>query len=229
MISPNHPEFGAPPAQPELCRGSVHLWRAELEASDGDDVTALEALLSPEEQRRARCRRLERERRRFIRAHGYLRIILGRYLQQEPAEVELVLGEYGKPRLAREGLDCQFNLSHSGGLMLLAVTQSREIGVDLEEVRDGLPFEAIAWEQFTGGEAEKIQTAQGEEQKELFFRSWTVAEARLKALGTGFAGPSRVVRPDRWAVRSLSPAPGYAAAVAMEGEEFDLRCFAWPV
>jgi 4'-phosphopantetheinyl transferase superfamily len=57
-----------------------------------------------------------------------------------------------------------------------------------------------------------------------FFRCWTRKEAYLKGLGTGLAG-GLDTDPDEdpgWEVRSLPAPPGYAAAVAAEGQ-FALR------
>src|SRR5215472_2261792 len=38
----------------------------------------------------------------------------------------------------------EFNLSHSGSRALLAFTRGREVGVDIEQIRNNLDFEALA-------------------------------------------------------------------------------------
>ncbi len=143
--------------------GVVDVWRADLSAA-AESATAdgLMDLLCEEE--RARAARIAVEHRRVLwaRSRGMLRALLGRYLEADPRELRFALGAHGKPALygdAGGASGLRFNLSHSGELMLVAVTAGREVGVDVELVSDRRPAD--------------------------FLREWTVREAIVKCLGVG--------------------------------------------
>jgi 4'-phosphopantetheinyl transferase len=216
--------FAAAPEQPHLGHGEVHLWRADLQS----DPAAYAEALSPEEWVRAGRFHFDRDRRRFIAAHALLRAILAKYTGIATHDLRFGAGPHGKPVLEPNFTGLQFNLSHSDELMLLAVCRTREVGVDLEFMRENVPYESLAAHYFPPTEAWHIRTSPPAERAGLFYETWTITEARLKAAGTGFAEPASVIAPDRWSLRTLTPAAGYAAALAVEGEPFELACWAWP-
>ena len=220
---PTRSDWEAGPLEPELAPGEVHVWRAALERPTPD----LLETLSPAEWVRARRFHQESDRQRFIAAHGLTRCILARYLAIDPADVEFGAGQHGKPFLARSRTGIQFNLSHSDSLMLLAVARDREVGVDVEYMRDNVPFESLAEHYFEPSDAWTVRTAPVSERAGRFYQMWTNTEARLKALGTGFLAPDLSITPERWSLLTLHPAAGYAATLAVEGSGFDLHCWSW--
>jgi 4'-phosphopantetheinyl transferase len=143
-------------------------------------------------------------------AEPSLREVLSVYLGQPAGGIEIVRGEHGKPRLARGGLE--FNLSHSGGLALIAVSRTRPVGVDVEEVKPGRDFSALAERALGPDAVAQVREAAPTERAAVFYRHWVRHEARLKCLGVGLSGaaPSAPVE-----VRDLDVAAGYAAAVAV--------------
>lgn len=203
--------------------GEVHLWRANLSPTD-----RLRETLSPAEWVRAEKYHFERDRDRFIAARGLLRTILGSYLERAPGELEFASGPYGKPGVGIAGSLLNFNLSHSDDLMLLAVTHAREVGVDLEFMRHNLPFETLADHYFDPEDAWDLRLLPQDKKAWKFYDVWTCTEARLKAGGVGLTNGFKVADPDRWALMKLTPAEGYAAAVAVEGSDFQLNCWSWP-
>ena len=206
-----------------LRAGEVHLWRAPL-----DPTPELEATLSPDEWLRASRFHFERDRSRFIATRGLLRSILAEYLGDEPGALRFKAGQHGKPELENSGSALRFNLSHSDGLMLLAVTHAREIGVDLEFMRHDMPFETLADHYFDPEDAWDLRLLPAAQRAWKFYDVWTCAEARLKAHGVGIADGLRITEPDRWSLLKLTPAAGYAAALAVEGGDFQLECWSWP-
>ena len=212
-----------PTRQPAALRaGEVHLWRAPL-----DPTPELSATLSPAEWVRAERFHFARDRERFIATRGLLRTILGEYLDTEPGELRFRTGPHGKPELADTDSSLRFNLSHSDGLMLLAVTHARDIGVDLEFMRHDMPFETLADHYFEPEDAWDLRLLPAAERAWKFYDVWTCTEARLKAHGVGIADGLHVVEPDRWSLLKLTPAAGYAAALAVEGGDFQLDCWSW--
>src|SRR5262245_49624616 len=119
----------------KLENDEVHVWRAVLDRTPMR-VRSLRQLLAANEQGRADRFRFQKDREHFIVARGLLRIILGRYLNRQPNQLRFGYSQYGKPALSEEsgcpGL--RFNLSHSHGLALFAVSRGREVGVDIEQI-----------------------------------------------------------------------------------------------
>ncbi len=231
---------------PTLSSGDVHLWRISRE-STAEQTAALQRFLSADEQVRAARYRAARDRRRYVVTRGVLRALLGRYLGVEPAAVHLQYQRYGKPVLAGPSATLRFNLSHSGELALFAVTQRRELGVDVERVRPDFGGMAVARRFFAPREVATLQALAPDEQSRAFFRCWTRKEAYIKARGEGLAvrldsfdvtltpaepaallevrdAPAEVAR---WRLQDVSPSEEYIAALAVEGHDWHLRCWQW--
>lgn len=153
--------------------------------------------------------------RRRAAANDALRQILAVHLP-EGAEVELVQGEHGKPRLARGGLE--FNLSHSGEIALVAVSAEHPVGVDIEEVRPDRDPVALAERALAAEDVEAVREAAPIDRSAVFHQRWARHEARLKCLGVGIFRAS-LLETDDLAVQDLEVAPGYAAAVAVAAAE----------
>jgi 4'-phosphopantetheinyl transferase len=136
--------------------------------------------------------------------------------------IELVRGEHGKPRLAAEPERLAFNLSHSGGLTLVAVTRGREVGVDVEREKPERDLVALAERALTPEDAAAVRGAGEDERARVFYGHWTRHEARLKCLGIGLGRAPTWPSPPV-AVESLPIDPGYAAAVAVTGNAVPVR------
>jgi len=99
-------------------------------------------------------------------------------------EGELKRSQGGKPFLDAPGWEGDFSVSHSGGVVAVAVTSSGKIGVDVEKVRPVM--EELIPECLAEGEREEWREAVTEESRRgLFFRYWTLKEAYLKYTGAG--------------------------------------------
>lgn len=164
------------------------------------------ATLADDERRRAARFRFERDRERFVVAHGVLRELLAEQLDSDPCDIRFVRNAFGKPALSPEfGGRLRFSLSHSADLALIAHTMDREIGVDVEHIRPEFDYADIARCFFPA------------EQLDLpgFFTCWARREAYVKARGVGF-GDGPIEFAEGWSVETLQPAPGYVGAVALE-------------
>jgi 4'-phosphopantetheinyl transferase len=176
-------------------------------------------------------------------------MILGRYLDHDPAQLRFRYGPHGKPALAAEsGADAlHFNVAHAGELALFACARGREVGVDLERIREDLDIDAIAATALSAGERAVLASTAPDRHCEAFFAFWTLREAYAKAVGAGLTlppdwievtfarGPWATVlthgeppAPGRWSLRTLDPVPGYAAALAVAGDGWRLACWHWP-
>lgn len=160
------------------------------------------------------------------------------YLAQDPASLVFSYGQYRKPALALPTGErsLQFNLSHSGSLGLLAVTRGRQVGVDVEEVRDLPDLYLIEDRLFAPHELAHQQSRPPEERQLEFFRRWTQREALGKARGTGLDSAAPIATDsvpasshvlDTWAMRPVEPAAGYVGTVAFAGGPARLGCYRW--
>src|SRR6266850_2859950 len=133
----------SPPTHPRANHDEVHVWRVSLDQLQAPKFLAL---LDGDERERAARFRFPEHHNRFTVARGALRTILGRYLEVEPATLQFSYGRYAKPALA-EGFTTNtinFNLSHSGEFMLLAVTHGREVGIDIEFINQEFATTEVA-------------------------------------------------------------------------------------
>ncbi len=220
----------------------VDVWKIALDRP-ADVVSGLRELLSADELARAAKFRVERGAERYIVGRGVLRTLLGRYTGAPPQSLAFAYNEYGKPEL--HGSDVHFNLSHSHGIALAAVTRGRAIGVDIERIRGDVIGEKIAERFFSPAEARVLASLPADQQAQGFFNCWTRKEAWIKARGAGLSialnsfevsltpgEPARLIatRPDaeearRWSMEALDCEPGFAAALAVAGEMGEVSVF----
>jgi 4'-phosphopantetheinyl transferase len=181
-------EWPRGPDRPKVPIDEVHVWRADL-----GPVAARE-----------------------VRSAGRtaLRRVLGRYLDREPAAIELAGGEHGKPALAGERPPLRFNLSHSGRLALIAVTAEREVGVDVELADGQRDVMRLAEAGLAPEEAAAVRSAPRSARAVAFYSAWVRKEAVAKSLGVGIGMP---LPPTPVSVSMLDVDEDYSAALAIDG------------
>jgi 4'-phosphopantetheinyl transferase len=194
--------------------------------------------LSVEERGRALKYRFQKDRHRFILSRCFLRSVLSFYLGQEPQDIAIEAGPAGKPRLKgkpQSGL--RFNLAHSGDVAVVAVAVSREVGIDVELIRDPVPEPDAIRTYCSRRELAEIDALAGRDLAAAYYRIWTRKEALLKATGEGLGGLS----PDldvcsgglqrrhgkTWHLYDLGLMAGYAAAIAVEGPACPIKTKLW--
>lgn len=162
--------------------------------------------------------------RRRATSNAALRQVLAAYLRLDPGQVEIVNGEHGKPKLA-SGAGPEFNLSHSGEIALVAVSDEHRVGVDVEQVQPDRNPVALAERVFRAEDVDAVREAPPRERSSVFHQRWARHEARLKCLGIGIFRPS-LPECGTVAMEDLEMPPGYAAAVAVAAAELPpLRCW----
>jgi 4'-phosphopantetheinyl transferase len=226
-----------------LQENEIHLWRASLDC-EAMVLRGLEAILAPEEKSRAAKFVFAGDRDHFIAARGILRELLGAYLHQVPAKVDIAYGAQGKPTLGGSSSDgaLHFNLSHSHGMAVYAFSLGREVGIDLEAIRADFASHDIAKRFFSPEEVAELQSLPPELRPEGFFLCWTRKEAYIKARGEGLqipldsfrvsltpSAPESLTSADSagWSLRAFEPNEGYAGAVVGEGVGWKLRYWQW--
>jgi 4'-phosphopantetheinyl transferase len=168
----------------------VDIWRAPVELRTRK-VAHLATLLSSDERERSRPSSRHAGYERYVTTKGLLRVILATYLDIHPSSVEFHYGPAGKPRLADkfDGTGFKFNLAHSGGVALVAVTKKKQIGIDIERMSLGRDLPALIEQSLTAREREKWLDAMPPCRRKIFYRFWVRKEAYLKATGSGLTFP----------------------------------------
>ena len=167
------------------------------------------ASLSADELDRAFRYRTATLTRKFILRRGLLRELLACQLNQDPVQITFHLGEFGKPMV--EG-DVHFNASSSQDEVIFAFSSTREVGIDIEQIKN-FQYEGLLNHHFTTLEVDQILKAPLDQRTEAFFRAWARKEARLKAIGVGIASQAPLIG-SALTVVDLNGPDGYAAAVA---------------
>ena len=222
-------------AFPELREREVHLWRVAMDGSAGH-LSGYAAVLSDEERIRAERFRFDRDRNLYVLSRGALRLLISGYTGLRSDALAFRFGSQGKPALDADS-DLEFNLSHSGGLCVLAFARKMRIGIDIEAKARDVAFLDLAERFFAPAERKAIAVMQPDQIRDAFYAVWTRKEAYIKALGEGVTHGldnfTVSVRPDdlepevnsqrdamardRWKLISFEPRSGFAGALAVEG------------
>lgn len=171
----------------QAAEGWIDVWLTSTRLTE-EQVAAYGASLSGSERARAGKMALASKRQEFVVARGLLRQMLSRVAGLAAAErgLEFRQDRRGKPGLAGDG-PIAFNLSHSQGLALAALTIGGNVGVDLEKIRPEGDWQALARRFFTVAESRAIDACSPARRARAFFACWTRKEAFVKAAGSGIA------------------------------------------
>lgn len=191
------------------------------------------ALLSESEHARRETLFHADDRALFTLARGFLRRTLSHYLKELPSEIRFEYGPFGKPRVGDGSDALEFNLSHTGSEILVAVSSDRILGVDVE--RTAREWNNLDRRVFSEREVAELRALPAPLRREAFFRGWTQKEAFIKATGKGMGLPlkeftfrldprerfallasRRASDESRWGVVEISGLPDHAAALVFE-------------
>jgi len=218
---------------------NLDVWAASLDVAD-EEVDMYRATLDNRELARVDRLRRDIDKRHYIVSHGMLRAILARYAAINPAHVEFRYGPFGKPYIdlppapSFRGGAIEFNMSDSGGMLLVAVTRGVAVGVDIEQ-RRSIEIMKFARRFFMETEAAALEALPEVEREAAFFRTWTCKESYVKGWGYGIqrhvgkfevrvghrlsglvSCPFADDSPSRWSLVDIAAIPGFAATVAIE-------------
>jgi 4'-phosphopantetheinyl transferase len=242
------PSWNSPPLDLTLDLGEIHVWRVSL-AQTESCLQSLQQTLSPDELTKADRFRFPKDRSQFIVSRGALRAILSRYVNISSHILRFDYNPYGKPSLivAQGGNTLRFNLSHSRGMALIALTKNRDIGVDIEGINPNFSCLEIAEKFFSPLENSVLRSLPEHLQATAFFTCWTRKEAYIKAVGKGLSIPlnqfdvslapgepaallnveENPEEASKWSLIELFPSSDMVAAVAVAGDCWKLHCWEW--
>jgi 4'-phosphopantetheinyl transferase len=166
----------------------IGIWIAEYQS--GLDLNPLLPLLSADERAHLAAFKSPRRRDEYVIGRALGRTVLGAYLDLTPSEVRLVIEPEGRPRLdPTHESDLGFSISHTDHMVVLAISKSGMIGIDVESRTGERDVLGLGRRFFHAVEQEYISASFDErERQERFLDVWTLKEAYLKAKGTGVRG-----------------------------------------
>ncbi|HEV7138385.1 MAG TPA: 4'-phosphopantetheinyl transferase superfamily protein [Steroidobacteraceae bacterium] len=168
----------------------IDLWCTYIsEIGDPALFPRYEALLSPQERATQGRFRFARDQRRYLVTRALVRTVLSRYARVRPEDWVFSAGPYGRPEISGPlpVPALEFNISHSGDLVMLGVTSGRTLGIDTESIAiraadiDGLD------RYFAPQESAALLALPADERRRRFLELWTLKESYIKARGMGLA------------------------------------------
>ncbi len=149
----------------------------------------------------------------FLLGRGLLRTLLSSHLGVPPVEVPIARGLHGKPFCP---VGPEFNVSHAGDLVLIAVHPALAVGVDVEASPAPRDWQAIASRVLPADVCRAIHSLPIQRQESAFLQAWCHLEAHLKMVGTGFQPPANTHADSASCRRWTLPLPrAYFGSVAM--------------
>jgi 4'-phosphopantetheinyl transferase len=226
-----------------LSEGRVDVWAVTLDSGQ-DCLSECSRLLSEGEISRAERFHFEADKRRYTIARGSLRKLIGRYLKREARSITFQTNEYGKPSL-EDDVALSFNISHSGEMAVMAFSYGRNVGIDIEFVRENIDHESLSERFFSRAEVLVLKSLDEKDRLRCFYETWTRKEAFIKAVGKGLSIPLDQfdvsvgvgvspaltdVRYDRlnsngWFMAGIVLNASFAGAIVVEGGEVEIRHF----
>jgi 4'-phosphopantetheinyl transferase len=211
---------------------SVDIWNLRVNEGTLHTEEAI-LLLSEEERVRAVAFHDAQKRIQYITAHYFVRTVLSDYTNIPPAELIFNKGKNDKPFL--KNVPLHFNLSYRSGEIVLAVSDSLEVGIDIEQAINVPDMESFLNTFFTPYERRIILTAKEERRNEIIFNLWTFKESFIKAIGKGIdtyvnrldfsiflnQATSTIpgYRSERWSVFLLPSPVGFTSSLAVKGRK----------
>jgi 4'-phosphopantetheinyl transferase len=180
------------PVPAQLAAAEVHVFTAVPEQdSDPAARARCEAMLSADERARMQRFRFEHDRHTYLVAHALVRVALSRYAACAPAAWNFAIGAHGRPEIAPGTCErpLRFNLSHTRGLVAVAIAMERDVGVDVEHMYPRSFDLDLAAHFFAPAEVAALHALPAEARRDRFFAYWTLKESYIKARGLGLALP----------------------------------------
>lgn len=165
-----------------LDRSAVHIFRCPVPACLDESRLLID--LPEYERERAGRLKFAAPRHQFLVARHILRQLLGGWCGADPWTLKFAIGPHGKPRLDRPAAP-EFNLSHSGRWVAIALAAGQPVGIDVETIDLQVSRDRLAERYFSVEEQSELAALPEPLRWAAFYRGWTCKEAWIKATGRG--------------------------------------------
>jgi 4'-phosphopantetheinyl transferase len=177
----------------QLSRGDIHVWLTFLdEVRDEILLQTYRGVLCASELLQEKRFHFAADRKRYLVTRTLVREVLASYLGIDANSCEFSHDEYGRPHLKNaraESSGLVFSISHSDGLIALAVTLQRSLGIDVERLDPRRSSDAVAKHFFAPSEVAALLALPELKRVHRFFEYWTFKESYVKARGMGLSIP----------------------------------------
>tara|TARA_R110001583_G_scaffold19176_1_gene75376 strand:+ start:13726 stop:14502 length:777 start_codon:yes stop_codon:yes gene_type:complete len=163
-----------------LAEDEIHVWIINPQKITAR--TDIHALLCPLEQEKVARHRLDKAKHTGLITRAFIRLLLSQYAPLGPKQWKFSVGKLGKPEVSNMPIPLRFNLSHNNERIICALTLTKDIGCDIENLARKINVDAIAKRFFSASEYQLIK-----ENPSQFFEYWTLKEAFVKATGLGIS------------------------------------------
>ena len=118
-----------------------------------------------------------------------LRHVLSRYeTHVAPGQWRFLRQGAGKPTIAEPESSLHFNLTHADDLLVIAVCDHAEVGVDVEDKKRDVDVLALSHRYYQANEVSMLERHLDPEKRRIeFLTLWTLKEAAVKATGKGLS------------------------------------------
>jgi 4'-phosphopantetheinyl transferase len=173
---------------------AVHVHTLRTASVSDAAMASAEALLSTGERARADRFHFAHDRRQHVLLSALARRALARAVGGDDAlarEIVFSTGERGRPEIAgpAELQGMRFNLSKTAGLVVCAVTEALDIGIDVENLARMIDVCEVAPVVLHARERDELAHMRGDARRLWFLKLWTLKEAYAKARGLGLYLP----------------------------------------
>ncbi|WP_051356311.1 4'-phosphopantetheinyl transferase family protein [Azorhizobium doebereinerae] len=230
-MQPLAPQAAATPA---LSPDAVDVRWLFVDDVGPDHWPRLTSLLDDGERERASRFHFAQDRDAYVAAHALARALLAAHGAGVPGALRFAATAHGKPELAPEdgAPPLRFNLTHTRGLVAVAVTLDNDVGVDVEAINPARLSLELAARTFAPAEIAHLRGLPAADLPEALFGFWTLKEAYIKAVGRGLSlgletfacrlsppgisfAPAAADNPACWRLERFAPSPGHALALAL--------------
>lgn len=173
----------------KLEANEVHIWSISTKNLDSE-VHFNKSILSRDEVLRMESFKRSHLKGEYSFIRTNLRKILSLYLKKKPEQINFLYNQFGKPYVNG---DIKFNLSHTNGIALIAVSKGNDIGIDIELIDESINILEIIKIIFTVEEIDKINRLKGTARTNEFFKLWCRKESILKGMGKGLSVDPRSI------------------------------------
>jgi 4'-phosphopantetheinyl transferase len=169
-------------------QNEIDLWFTDPTAIAPAVLDAYRELLTEEERARWARFHFDRHRQSYLATRALVRTVLSQRVGLPPHALRFGENGYGRPYLLQYP-ELSFNLSHTAGMIVLAMHGEGEVGVDIENLHTKRATQNLADYCFAPLEVAALRMAQPARRDETFFHFWTLKEAYIKARGMGLSLP----------------------------------------
>ncbi|MCX7843033.1 MAG: 4'-phosphopantetheinyl transferase superfamily protein [Clostridia bacterium] len=151
-------------------------------------LDAIKNCLSKEEMIRGCTITNKNAQELFFLRKGIARILIAHFASRHPCEITFERTDEGKPFIALPIPNCiYFNISHSKEYLLVGISENRDIGVDIEKIRQDAGHAVLAESVFSPLEKALYSSYSPSEKLRCFYKAWVQKEAVSKAVGKGIS------------------------------------------